>query len=170
MEVWKEIPSLPGYEASSDGRIKRLSCIITCKDGQRHPYDERILAPKYDKDGYYIVMVSKKLGHKRLHRLICEAFHGLPPKGKNEVRHLNGVKTDNRPGNIIWGSRAENIEDSRRHGTLKNQNSYKTHCLRGHIFDDKNTGIDTRGDRFCRKCVNLRAAKYRQAKRESKEK
>ncbi len=38
--------------------------------------------------------------------LVCLAFHGPP-----EVRHLNGNRQDNRPGNLAWGSRRENERD-----------------------------------------------------------
>lgn len=33
----------------------------------------------------------------------------------------------------------------------------KTHCYRGHVFDEKNTRIDTRGVRVCRKCKSENA-------------
>lgn len=38
-----------------------------------------------------------------------------------------------------------------------------THCVRGHIFDEKNTRIGKNGWRACRKCGAERAAKYRRA-------
>jgi hypothetical protein len=33
------------------------------------------------------------------------------------VRHLNGNKRDNRLANLVWGTQAENVADSIRHGT-----------------------------------------------------
>lgn len=39
------------------------------------------------------------------------------------------------------------------------RNAQKTHCLRGHPFDAKNTHINPRGDRVCRICARaIRAA------------
>lgn len=33
-------------------------------------------------------------------------------------------------------------------------NARKTHCIHGHIFDEGNTGRDSRGGRYCRACMN----------------
>jgi hypothetical protein len=35
----------------------------------------------------------------------------------HEVRHLNGVKTDNSATNLIWGTKEENEADKLLHGT-----------------------------------------------------
>ena len=47
---------------------------------------------------------------KYVHQLILKAFIGEPPKGQ-EVRHLNGIPTDNRLENLEYGTRSENIHD-----------------------------------------------------------
>ena len=36
------------------------------------------------------------------------------------------------------------------------QNKLKTHCLRGHPFDETNTYIDQRGNRSCKACFYIR--------------
>ena len=54
-----------------------------------------------------------------LHRLICEAFHGPCPDGR-ECRHLDGNKKNNRPDNLAWGTSKQNSADQRRHGTTRN--------------------------------------------------
>ena len=58
-------------------------------------------------NGYLQVRVDRK--HYRVHRLICEAFHGLCPEGKGEVDHINRKKDDNRPENLRWVTHQENI-------------------------------------------------------------
>lgn len=45
-----------------------------------------------------------------MHILICLAFHGLRPTSKHEVDHINGVRSDNRPSNLRWVTRAQNLE------------------------------------------------------------
>ncbi len=40
------------------------------------------------------------LNKHRLHRLICEAFHGPCPEGQ-ECRHLDGDPSNNRPENLV---------------------------------------------------------------------
>jgi hypothetical protein len=53
----------------------------------------------------------------RVHRLVCEAFHGPAPTVKAVVRHIDGNKLNNRADNLKWGSYADNWEDARKHGT-----------------------------------------------------
>jgi hypothetical protein len=44
-------------------------------------------------------------------------------------------------------------------------NAAKTHCIRGHEFDDRNTKIMTNGGRQCRQCARARRRQYRLAQR-----
>lgn len=79
----------------------------------------RVLKPYVNLDGYLIVgrkEAGKKV-HERVHRLVCEAYHGPPPSPDHEVAHWNGDKTDNRSANVRWARRAENYDDRRRHGS-----------------------------------------------------
>jgi hypothetical protein len=43
----------------------------------------------------------------------------------------------------------------------RGNNQRKTHCIKGHPFDEENTRIDRRGHRVCRACHNEASAKYR---------
>jgi len=62
-------------------------------------------------DGYRVVRIS----HKRrfVHRLICEAFHGLCPADKRDVDHIDRCKSNNTPGNLRWCSRSENCRNKK---------------------------------------------------------
>lgn len=44
-------------------------------------------------------------------------------------------------------------------------NAAKTHCIRGHEFDDTNTRITTNGRRQCRQCIRAYRRQHRLAKR-----
>lgn len=44
-----------------------------------------------------------------IHRLVCMAFHGLPPSPDHEVDHVNCDKTCNYEGNLEWVTAKENI-------------------------------------------------------------
>jgi hypothetical protein len=107
----KQIPGLDGYWATEDGRI------ISTRDG------ERTIKPR-DADGYLCVTLSVTRDGKRarhrfaVHRLVCLAFRGLPPEGHTQTRHLNGVRTDNRASNLVWGTPKQNAADAIVHGTL----------------------------------------------------
>jgi len=52
-------------------------------------------------------------------------------------------------------------ENMRRGSSPAAKNARKTNCVRGHFLDGKNMRINSRGDRVCRSCDNLRSSKYR---------
>ncbi len=99
----KPIPSLPNYYVTPELRIVG-------------PYNRPLYQGK-DKDGYLIVMprIDKKRVVRKVHRLVCEAFHGQPPEGKNCALHNDGVKTNNHPTNLRWGSQKDNKDDCMKH-------------------------------------------------------
>ncbi len=51
-----------------------------------------------------------------IHDLVLEAFVGSCPDGQ-ECLHDDGDPTNNRVGNLKWGTRAQNVADMIRHGT-----------------------------------------------------
>jgi len=80
----------------------------------------RKLRPAIDASGYPCVVLSKagKTKTFRTYILVARAFIGDPPEGQ-EVRHLNGDKLDSRLENLAYGTRSENMQDAKRHGTLR---------------------------------------------------
>lgn len=105
IELWQTVPSFPSYQASSAGRIRKAG-----KSGY-------VLTQSLDGD-YLRVGLShlNKKYTRRVHVLVCEAFHGKRPKGK-VVRHLDGNQQRNVPINLAYGTQKENIEDMKAHGT-----------------------------------------------------
>jgi hypothetical protein len=74
-----------------------------------------------DKDGYIRFTLIRDDGtrtYPRRPQLICSAFHGPCPEGM-EVRHLNGLSTDDRSDNLCWGTHQENIDDRERHRSMR---------------------------------------------------
>ena len=45
----------------------------------------------------------------KVHRIVCEAFHGLAPFKKAVVIHIDENSTNNRPENLRWGTQKENL-------------------------------------------------------------
>lgn len=111
-ERWKDIHNYIGlYQVSNIGRIKRLK-------GFRRKND-RILKPvKRSKYGHGCVYLSKDSNKKQcfIHRLVLETFVGPCPEGM-ECRHLDGNPKNNKLSNLKWGTKKENQEDSKKHGT-----------------------------------------------------
>ncbi len=97
-ERWRRVPEsrllgIPaGYQASSEARVLGVRGTV--------------LAQREDRDGYLTVKVGGR--PVRVHVLVQLAFAGPP-----EVRHLDGDRGNNRPGNLEWGSRWRNERDKR---------------------------------------------------------
>lgn len=112
-EIWKQIPSWPGYSASSHGRVRR--------DLPRGSFkNPRVLKLTTQSTGYKMFQTTVD-GVKisvPAHAMICEAFHGLRPEGATLVRHLDDVPGNNAADNLRWGTEADNAEDARRNGRL----------------------------------------------------
>lgn len=103
-ETWKTIKTFPDYEASSDGRIRRILGAI--------------LKPNIS--GRY-AMVSLYRDHKQfqvcIHRIVCITFHGEPPTEKHHAAHDDGDRLNNSSSNLLWKTPKENEADKLRHGT-----------------------------------------------------
>lgn len=110
-EIWKSVPGYP-YEASSLGRVRRATSISST-------YAGKILKQWDNKAGYLRVALYKngKRIEFSVHVVICLAFLSVPPNIPYiQCRHLNGIKHDNRPENLVWGTAKENYADKVRHG------------------------------------------------------
>lgn len=107
-EEWRPCPALGGYEVSSCGRVRASS--------------GRILAQGHDSDGYPTVTVSlggdrAKRRTRRVHRLVCRAFHGEPRAPHREAAHLDGVRSNCRADNLKWVGKIQNHSHRKAHGT-----------------------------------------------------
>ena len=82
MEIWKNIKDYEGcYQVSNLGRIKSLSRKVW--NGKTHFWtSERILKPGRDRDGYFLVNLSKngKSKTEKVHRLVAKTFIPNPEK------------------------------------------------------------------------------------------
>ena len=90
-----------------------------------------------------------------VHRLVLETFVGPCPEGL-ECRHLDGNELNNNLDNLAWGTKAEQIEDKKRHGTFDNSGQLPGE---GHwnnkLTEQQAIEIRTRaknGERPCRLC------------------
>lgn len=148
IERWLPVVGYEGYyEVSDRGRVRSLPRLTRKGNLQ----DGRILRPSGRKSGYRRVdLWVNGVGRTHLvHGLMMEAFAGPRPEGM-EIRHLDGNPGNNYwPGNLAYGTRSENQQDTVRHG--RHRNASKTHCDSGHEFIPENT-YDNHGGRGCRQC------------------
>lgn len=113
-----------------------------------------IWAGQTDGQGYGSVSIYVGNGRsttQRAHRLMYENLVGPIPKGL-VIDHLCRNHTCVNPKHLEPVTSGENVL---RGISSPAMNARKTHCLRGHPFDKKNTRITPVGGRKCRKCHYL---------------
>jgi hypothetical protein len=159
-ERWLPVPGFEGYYEVSDspiGLIRSLDRVVPHPGGDLH-IKGRLLRPGRNRN-YRLFNLSKGGVHtgKYAHQAVLEAFVGPCPPGMQAL-HGPAGDSDNSPGNLRWGTCAENMADKNRDGT--NYHANKTHCDSGHEFTPANVRRKN-GGRECRKCEAVRRyAKY----------
>jgi hypothetical protein len=61
------------------------------------------------------VRIDGRPRNVRVHRIVCEAWHGPQPTPEHEIAHEDGDKSNNRPDNVSWKTHEQNRDDMRRH-------------------------------------------------------
>ena len=104
--AWAEVPSYPGILVSSDGDV-----MVEPHPVPRHHGGVWMAGGKPTRgqwDGKRYIYPRKGFKTMKVHRLVCEGFHGQPQPGQ-VCMHLNEDAADNRPENLAWGTQKENL-------------------------------------------------------------
>ena len=110
MTEYKQYPRHTGYWVGDDGSVfgpngKLLKPYIVAKNKK-----------KPNRQGYLAVWVNGKSVY--VHVMVLETFD--KPKPENmECRHLDGDTFNNAFCNLEWGTKLENAEDAKRHGSYE---------------------------------------------------
>jgi len=112
----RPIPSAPEYLADDEGGIWHGQELKRPTSVHRSGH----LQMKVRVNGVY--------RHAYVHRLVCEAFHGPCPEGR-ECRHKDGNPLNNAETNLTWGTKAENIADKVKHGASRPGTAQSTAVL-----------------------------------------
>lgn len=91
-EIWKAIPSLPNYEASSHGRVRNIKTGTIRKNQLKKESGREYLGFK------------KKI---LVHHLVAEAFHGKRPEGM-VVDHIDRNRRNNHSSNLRYATPTQN--------------------------------------------------------------
>ena len=86
-------------------RVRDNGYIYRCKnpDKRKSKYDEKWIKGRTNKNNYLVI------GKESVHRIIATAFHGEQPSKKHVVDHIDTNRKNNRPENLRWVTRLENI-------------------------------------------------------------
>lgn len=88
------------YSVRDNGAVLRYPL-----DGKKpRPTDNKWTFGKLNSKTGYLEIASV-----RIHRIIATAFHGEPPSKEHVVDHIDTNKQNNRPDNLRWVTRLENI-------------------------------------------------------------
>lgn len=90
------------YKISNEGDVFNVKKGVPVKT-----YDMQKKSP-FNGTDYQKVYVGGK--SYRLHRIVCETFHGPAPTGKGIVLHDDERKDNNNKDNLKWGSLSENVQ------------------------------------------------------------
>ncbi|AWY05488.1 HNH endonuclease [Gordonia phage Morrissey] len=165
IETWRDHPDYPVIQVSDQGRVYRKPRTVI-RGQDTYTLKGRIAALNTgSKTGHLKVPIRMggRYFHAWVHRLVLEAFVGPCPSGM-ETRHLNGNPKDNRLENLVWGTSAENSQDTKNHGYVPPR---RESCKHGHLFTPENTYYPPArsGDRHCKECQRSRVRKYREEHR-----
>lgn len=119
MELWTAIPGYDGfYEVSNYGNVRSLTRFVPYGRHKGMTYTGRDL--KQFISGSYLSVKLARAGVLKTaytHELVLLAFEGQRPDlgGRCEIRHLDGVKTNNALSNLKYGTVKENYDDRKLH-------------------------------------------------------
>lgn len=105
-EEWRPVVgAFSAHFVSSRGRVRGPKGILKAAVG----------LPGYKRVG---IRYGDGYRNKRVHVLVAEAFLGPRPP-KHEVAHADGNPLNNRVENLRYATRKQNVDDARRHGTMR---------------------------------------------------
>jgi hypothetical protein len=108
-EIWKPVPSRPGYLASSLGRILAPPSYAPLPNGGYRLYAPDPVYGNAPGGKQHLYLRTKGGQSVTVHRAVCEAFNGPPPFEGAVCMHLDEDAANNRPENLKWGTQKENL-------------------------------------------------------------
>ena len=120
-ELWRPVPSEPGVLVSNLGRVLLQPSYAPLPNGGYRAYFPEPREGQIAKSSgtarhqYRHVMVKRvsnglrRQQPRKVHQLVCEAFHGPKPFPEAVVIHLDENALNNRPENLKWGTQKENM-------------------------------------------------------------
>jgi hypothetical protein len=147
IEEWRTVPEHPDYDVSNLGSVRSR---------KRSSVPQLLTNKPHRRLGYCFVRLDGK--SYGVHQLVAAVWNGPCPDGL-EVDHINYVRNDNRPENLRYVTREQNLIDRRTYMVAE--------CAQGHPMSGDNLYIrPSTGRRECRACTRGRSKKLRSTDRE----
>ena len=116
LEIWKPVHSCREIMASSIGRVCLMPTTAKMPNGAIRSYEgkptfgveEKTATARQGSPKRRIIRVNRLGKTFKIHRLVCEAFHGPSPFVGAVVMHLDEDPSNNSQENLRWGTRKEN--------------------------------------------------------------
>jgi hypothetical protein len=134
-EAWKPVVGFEGYfQVSNMGTVRSLSRVSDYPSVHgpiQRKLRGRILrhrwgGPANSRYPFVSLNVDGVDTQVKVHRLVCEAFHGPAPEGCTDVAHNDGNRDNPRADNLRWATRKENMADCIVHGTLRHGETHQS--------------------------------------------
>ena len=117
--IYRPVVGFPAYRVGDDGSVWSRWLYQTRPLTLGHEWKRlAVIVPKHGYAVVNLVRNGERFKIRRVHQLVLESFVGPCPDGE-EVRHFpDRDKTKNQLANLSYGSRIQNAEDKRIHGTI----------------------------------------------------
>ena len=115
---WVDIPGWgTRYSISEHGHVRSKDMVVGAKGGATAIRKGRLLVQVLKNSGYFAVTLTNGVDRPQIaiHRLVARAFIGECPIGLH-VLHSDGDKLHNHYSNLRYGTPAENVADTAKHG------------------------------------------------------
>lgn len=130
-EQWRFALSSPVLEVSNLGRVRMVTTArIVC------PYVVRVKRTRPRLQVSYTHQLKRH--HRRVARLVCEAFHGDPPTAEHVAMFIDGDSFNCRADNVRWATRAEVVQATVARGR---------HISGQHVLAEQRRGRDSQASR-----------------------
>jgi hypothetical protein len=117
--VWKDVPDVPWYQVSNDGRVKSLPRTVVKPRPNRQPFVMHVkggeLVTPINK-GYKVVKLGTYTKSVGVHQLMMRAFVGHP--NGLVVNHKDGNKLNNTLENLEYVTNSENVLHAHKNGLM----------------------------------------------------
>jgi hypothetical protein len=171
-EQWRPVVGYEGtYEVSDLGRVRSIPRVVE-REGTQGDIGAKgmIRKPHLTPKGYLRLQLAKdtKTANCMVHRLVASAFLDNPD-GKAEVNHKNGIKHDNRVGNLEWATASENQIHAYDTGLKKPSVKYVVKCTTLDIITEgsekmeralRDRGYDQASAAAVWRCINEEDARH----------